>query len=460
MALNHAPRCWLAALLVALLSSRAEAGPGDHIRSGPLVITPSVSVGGTYHSNVYLSDGSADSPEVGAPALLVQPRIKLSLPKKDLELDWEFGYHLKKFIETAPNDVYNVQNLDRYNEVDSTLDFIALQRSVLGVRFGDVFSISNYPAELATSDTDANVIVTSNDASGGLVIRPGSALDIDVLGLLGVDNYNLPGVLQENTTSFNFNGRASYGPMLNANWRFLPKTTFISENSLIWDRWQHNLIAAIGPQTAGADYGNYIGKPNAIAWRTLWGLKGQFTNKISAQVEAGFGEAFYDEQSVLEEAGSLSENSAEVDLSQGTENFDQDLTSFKDGFLVNLQVAYVPAKSQTVTLGYRKDFQDAVFTNYVAYNYVFARYGGTFAKHFGAGAELGLRYDGYHGEVHRTDLNTAVKAELGYKFTSYLDARLSGGWTQRSCADKGCDGIFYATQYDDFWGELGLTAQY
>ena len=424
------------------------------------MFTPSVSIAANYHSNVYLADGSSGAPEVGAPALIVQPRLALALPKDDLQLDWEFGYHLKKFIEAAPDDPYQVQNLDRFNEMDSSFDLVALKRSFLGVRLADVFSISNYPAELATSDADANVIVTSNDARGGVVLRPGSALDVELVGQFGLDNYNVPGVLQENSTTFNYNDRRSYGPMLNAKWRFLPKTTLISENSLIWADWQNNLIPAIGPETEGADYGNYIGKPDALAWRTLWGVKGQFTSKIAAQIEVGFGQAYYDEQTVLEQAGSISGNSAEIDLSLVGENFDRDLTSFKDGFLANVQVAYAPAKSQTVTFGYRKDFQDAVFTNYVAYNYLFLRYAGTFAKRVGVGAEVGTRYDGYHGEVHRTDLNTTVKGELGYAFTNLLGTRLSAGWTQRSCGDKDCGAVFYATQYDDLWGELALTATY
>ncbi len=449
------------ALFVLLLASPvAQAGAGDHIHSGQLVITPSVTFGTTYHSNIYLSDGSADSPTVGAPAILVEPQVKLTLPKKDLQLDWELGYHLKKFLDLAPGDPYNVQNLDRFNEVDSTLGFVGFKRSAVGMMFGDVFSISNYPAELATSDSDANVIVTSNDAQGGVVLRPGSALDIDVLGQVGIDNYNIPGVLQENATTFNYNNRASYGPILNANWRFLPKTTMVSDNSVLWNNWKDNLIASIGPQTAGADYGNYIGKPDSIAWRTLWGIKGQFTQKIGAEIELGYGEAYYDEQTVLDQAGSIASDSAELDLNTGQESFDKDLKGLKDGSLVNVQLAYAPAKTQTVTLGYKKDFQDAVFTNYVAYNYVFARYGGTYFKHMGVGAELGLRYDAYHGEVHRTDRNLSAKAEVGYKFTSFLDASLSGGWAQRSCAVSGCEGVFYATQYDDFWSELSVTATY
>ena len=191
--------------VLSLVSSSAIAGPGDHIHLGDVVLTPSVEVGSTYHSNIYLSDGSEGAPEVAAPAVQVQPRLRLSLPKKDFQLDWELGYHLKTFIDFKPDDPYNVSNLDRFNEVDSTLDIVALQRSFLGFKLGDVFSVTNYPAELGTSQYSANVVVTSNDVRGGFVVRPGSALDVDLLGQLGIDNYNIPGALQEDSTDFTFN---------------------------------------------------------------------------------------------------------------------------------------------------------------------------------------------------------------------------------------------------------------
>src|SRR5262249_38494366 len=148
-------------------------------------------------------------------------------------------------------------------------------------------------------------------------------------------------------------------------------------------------------------------------------------------------------------AGFLASDSAELNLDTSEETFSKDLTSFKDGFLVNFQLAYAPSKNHTITLGYRKDFQDAVFTNYVAYNYGFARYSGLFFNHLGLGGEFDVRSDAYHGEVHRDDLDLSVKGQLAYKFTSYLDAAVSGGWNERACGDKDCDGIFYATEYDD-----------
>lgn len=446
--------------MVALASSDAVARPGDHIRAGDVVLTPSVDVGANVHSNIYLADGSDNSPAIAAPAVLVQPRLKLVLSRKDFEFDWEVGYHLKKFIDTQPDDAFRVTNLDRYNEVDSTLDLVALQRSFIGLKLGDVFSVSNYPAELATSQNNANVIVTSNDLKGGFTVRPGSALDIDLLGQFGVDNYNIPGALQEDSTDFTFNNRASYGPMLNANWRFLPKTTIISDNSVVWYKWKDNLIPALGPEVEAASYGNYIGKPDGMAWRSQWGVKGQFTQKLSAQAEVGFGQAYYDEATVIEQAGSLSGNSAELDTSLGGETFSRDLTAFSEGFLVNAQLAYAPIRNHTVTLGYRKDFQDAVFTNYVVYNYGFLRYNGLYASRLGVGGEFGLRLDSYHGEVYRNDLNLTARLDLGFKFTEYLNARLSGGWAQRSCGDANCAGTFYASQYDDFYGEFGVNVAY
>lgn len=68
----------------------------------------------------------------------------------------------------------------------------------------------------------------------------------------------------------------------------------------------------------------------------------------------------------------------------GSDTFADD-TTIGDGILVNLQVSYAPLRGQTLTAGYRKDFQDAVFTNYVAYNFVFFRYEGTFQNRLGLG---------------------------------------------------------------------------
>jgi hypothetical protein len=219
-------------------------------------------------------------------------------------------------------------------------------------------------------------------------------------------------------------------------------------------------VSAIGPEADGVDYGTYIGKPDALAWRTMWGVRGQFTPKLAAGVELGYGQMYYDEAGVIEAGQSLGGSSQEIEVI-GEENFARDLTSFSEGLLVNAQLAYSPIRNHKVTFGYRKDFQDAFFTNYVAYNYLFLRYEGIAVQRLGVTGEVTYRIDAFHGEISRDDQNVAVKLGGAWNFNDALSAGLSAGWTERACVDPECEnGVFYATQYDNFWGLVGATFTY
>ncbi len=445
---------------VALLawSGAAMAAPGDHVRVGDATITPSVMTGLEYHTNVYLEDGYRD-PVVGAPSWVLSPRIKIDLDRPDWKFEAGGGYALKVFIDVAPKDGINVPNLNQYTNFDANIGLNVLTRSLVGLRLEDRLEVKNSPAETQTAEGNANIVTTSNDTTGGIVVRPGSALEIGVLGRLGVDNYNVPYALLEGTTDPNLNNRLNYGPVLDARWRFLPKTSLTSLSSVTWNRWDTHLVSALGP-VSGVDYGEFLGKPDSVIWKSLWGVRGQVTPKIAIQLAAGYGQAYYDEQSVLDEAGSLDPSSTELDL-VGTENFGTDLTSASQGLLANAQVSWAPVAGQNLIVGYQKDFQDAFFTNYVLYNYGFFRYEGTFATRFGVSGELTYRLDGFHGEVARHDSNVTAKAAVSYVLTDYLTTALAGGWVERACADAACQGDqFYYSQYDDFWVQLGMTFTY
>lgn len=440
------------------LAPHVRAEPGDHVRIGDATLTPSVMTGVEYHSNVYLEDGYRDA-VTGAPAWLLNPRAKVDLDRPDWKFELGAGYTLKLFFDTAPKDGINVPNLNQYSNFDANLGLNALTRSLVGVRLDDRFEVKNSPTETQTAEGNANIVTTSNDTNAGVVVRPGSALEIGVLGRLGVDNYNVPYALLEDGTNPNLNNRVTYGPVIDAKWRFLPKTSLTSLSSVTWNRWNDHLVSALGPDS-GVSYGEFLGKPDSVIWKTLWGVRGQVTPKVAIQLQAGYGQGYYDEQSVLDEASSIPSSSSELDLI-GEENFATDLTGFSQGLLVNAQVSWAPVAGHNFILGYQKDFQDAFFTNYVLYNYGLFRYEGTFAKRLGATAEFTYRLDGFHGEVARHDSNVTAKVTAAYKITDYLSTGLAGGWTERACADASCqDDQFYFTQYDDFWGQLGITFTY
>lgn len=443
-------------------SVAAMAAPGDHIRAGDAVITPSVATGLEYHSNLYLTDDkSSQSASQGGAAWRLSPRLALELEGSDLQVNMGAGWGLRRVFDVQDDDAINKSNLSYYNEVDATLGVAALNRNVLGLRLDDRFEIQNSPAELSTAEGNANVVHTSNDLNGGVSIRPGSALEVGVLGNFGLDRYNLPAAMVESQSlDPNLNNRTNYGPVLQAKWRFLPKTTMTLNTSLNWLRWEKNLVGAIGPETESPTYGAYIGKPDAFSWRAALGVKGQFTNRLALAADLGYGQMLYDEQSVIDSAGSVPSTSSEL-LQVGEETFARDLTSFTEGLTANAQVAYAPAKGHVTTFGYKKDFQDAFFTNYVVYNYLFLRYEGLFASRFGVTSELTYRIDAYHGEVARDDQTVRVKLNGAYRFNDYLSASVGGGWVERACLDSTCEGgVFYSTQYDDFYGSGQVTFTY
>lgn len=435
----------------------AVAAPGDHVRLGNAVLTPSAMTGFEYHSNIYLADGR-EQEEVGALAWVLKPELELKLENEKVQFDFGAGWGLKKFIDFAPRDAFNVQNADRFTDFNASLGINALTQSVIGLRLDDKFEIQNTPGELPTAEVSSNIVHVSNDTNGGIVIRPGSALEIGVLGNVGLDRYTLPEDLVE--TKANINNRVSYGPALNGSWKFLPKTSLVGSASVNWTKWENNLITAIGPEADGVDYGQYLGKPDALAWRTMWGVRGQLTQKLAAGAELGYGQMYYDEQTVLDAAGSLPGSSAEIDTI-GEDTFARDLTSFSEGFLVNAQIAYAPVRNHKFTFGYRKDFQDAFFTNYVAFNYLFLRYEGLALEKLGLTGEVTYRIDAFHGEIARDDQNIGVKLGGAWQFADYLSAGLAVGWNERACLDRECEnGVFYPTQYDDFWGQAGVTFTY
>ncbi len=440
-------------VLVAFSVRPALAGPGDHVHIGDALITPSIGTGFEYHTNAYLADGGQGQPEIPAAAWTLRPRVSVNFKGRQVLWDLGAGYQLKKFIDLDPNDFATTDNLDQYNAVDASTSLTLFPSGIAGFKLEDNFVVVPTPVELQSNPGagTANITHTSNDLRGGIQVRPGSAIDVNVFGTLGVDAYDVPLVLQaDKSGDVGYNNRLGYGPLVSAAWRFLPKTSLNGMFSYNWVQWDKNLVNAIGAEIEGSNVGLFLGKPDSIVWRTQWGLRGQFTEKLAAEVLLGYGQMVYDESTVPASGDP-----------QGEEGYDQDLTLFSEGFLVNAQLGYAPIKGQSITAGYRKDFQDAVFTNYVLYNYLYLRYEGLYFSRLGLGAEAGYRVDAYHGEIVRNDQNLVLKGNSSYRITDFLSTNLSVTWNRRACLEVDChNDNFYSTQYDDVVLFGGATFTY
>jgi hypothetical protein len=111
---------------------------------------------------------------------------------------------------------------------------------------------------------------------------------------------------------------------------------------------------------------------------------------------------------------------------------------------------------QSLTLGYRKAFQDVYFSNFVDFHNVFLRYEGLFADKVGTKASVGYRYEQYVGEVSRDDHLINLGLDMSYRATKFLDVGGGVKWQQRGSAD----GDHSDVEYDDLTISLGLTATY
>ncbi len=439
-------------------SGVVQAGTGTEAR---------VQTGVEYHSNAFLSDGTINEIEPGL-SVLLKPQLGYARDEGAHAFNVRGSWSLRKYLDVRPDNAFITTNLDRWRDMDVDGNFDLRRESAVGFRANDHFEVISTPAELATAEegTNANIRLTSNDLRGGLVFRPsseGSALEAALLGNYGLDRYDVPDVLAASSNA-NINNRTNYGPVLDVRWRFLPRTSLVGRASVNWLDWENNLVSAVGADVAapGTPYGSFIGKPDASKWHVGGGLRGQVTDRLAAVVELGFGQMTYDETSVATALGAATEELALV----GDENYARDLETLGEGITTNLMVKYALGSlgdqrpRHTVGLSYKKDFQDAFFTNYNAFNNFSAQYTGNFGEAIVVDLEGTFRLDGYHGEIARTDAVFRVRSGLSWQPSkdSPLGVALGAGWNERACADAECEGGgYYGVQYDDFYGTFGVS---
>jgi hypothetical protein len=172
------------------------------------------------------------------------------------------------------------------------------------------------------------------------------------------------------------------------------------------------------------------------------GLRGRLSEKVVVGLVGGYGQMDYDESSV----GGGSEDAS----------YAQDLTGFPEGVIGVFEIGWEPSTRHSLTMGYRKAFQDVYFTNYVGFHNAFIRYEGTFADRVGLSLNSGYRFENYVGEISREDHLLNAGIDVAYKATPFLDVGLGGGWTQRASAD----GNNAEIEYDDTVIRAGLTLTY
>lgn len=455
----------LAALATFGWAGSAVAGPGDHIGNDQVQLIPSIGVWAGWRSNLYLQEGEAAGgvPTVAGSFTEFRPGIALKVDTQDFDLKADFTYQPRLYLNEE------AQNLNRFTFFDVGGRADLLPQSVVGFMVKDRFSLNGRETEAESADW-AYLTVLNNDLRAAFVVRPGSSLSLDLGGTVQTTDFQTDAGTNPSIVTGSgalglatLNQKISYGPYAALEYKFLPKTALLLNYSQSWFSWGNNFLYARGdglqPSEANG-FDAYLGIPDGQDLRVSGGLRGRFTDKLLLGLELGVVRMIYDEQSVVDDAADTTGIDVSVDADPASQGFDKDLNA---GLMANVELGYEPAKGNRITLGYRRDFADIYFTNYLSFHLYQLRYEGLIADRVVPAVLVSVRQETYEGEIARKDNFLRIRGDVGYRFTDYLELSAGVWWAQRASvdpADSLYDAANAAIEYDDVNVHTSLTFTY
>jgi len=421
----------LTGLVAATLGPAALADPGDNIKIGPsTTLAPRLEFGLLARTNLT----QVPNDPIGGVSMTVAPGGRLVHDTPDTYVALDGSYRVVKFFTRR------LSGLDQFNDFDVQFDASLARTRPVG------FVVSNRAALVNNNATDrlGNTPFhtrTRNDLSAGVQVRPGASLQLDLRGKYEWDSIRVPfGAVGSDTRGLN--QRNGYGGRWDIEYRFYPRTSFVVEGDLTRFDWQRNVLER------GAT-GNVFAMPDSTHFRLLTGIRGRFTDRVVAVAQLGYGLANYSVDSVTQ----VCSGRADCTPSVGNQ-FDASLSGLQRLLVVG-QIGYEFAPGREITIGYRKDFDDVFFTNFMAYHMVHAGARSTLGERFVVDGRVVLRQEDYRGALPaRSDL--FVNAEGGGELLlqDWLRLRLAAGYISRNVPTNP------AISFNDYRGRLLMIVTY
>ena len=242
-----------------------------------------------------------------------------------------------------------------------------------------------------------------------------------------------------------YNARTTFGPEAKIDWAFFDRSSLVLEGGYEFTRWRENLVIA---GDAAGELGAFVGVHDSTAYRIRAGLVGRLSRSLSAVVVIGYGDTTFDEASVF--ASANNDGTAETD--PGADGLAVDLSGL-DSLLVDTQLKLEYGVGQSLVGGYRRDFQSSFFTNFVSYDYAYARANNRLGNAIGTSLEFGIRFEDFQGEVMRKDVRMLARGDVTYFARDCLEVGANVTWNQRASDDV-------EVEYDDLMVQLGAKLVY
>jgi len=420
-----------------LVPGTALADPGEHIHLGAAEITPSVQLATEISTNAYLEPGTTgNEPDLGV-ALRLHPELDAKISNDDLDFQLAAGWSPRYYMTSG------MKNLNRFSDFNLLLGVDSGKNALIGFKGTEDLRNRARATDVGDNDNpDANTPADStihrlyNKSIAQISVHPGGALSVDAGGHFIYDRYTFPSsaiVGGEDDSNY----KVSYGPDLDLQWNFFPKTAVVLDGYLDIYDWS--------PNTRVDSDGSTTGLPDGNQWRLTAGIKGRVTDTLLLSLMAGYGQ-------LVPNLDSVTAESASVD----TAALAQSLKGFPGGLIGIAEISYQPSANHTLTLGARREFTDVYFTNFVEYGSFSGRYQGRYFDRLKTLAELTFRMENYVGEVTRNDNYLRGRLDLAWQLTPYLDLGAGAIYSKRA----NVDGTAPNVEYSDVSVLIGATLLY
>ena len=390
-------------LLGAGFGAPALAGPGDHIQLGALEVVPSVALGLEHRTNVFRRENSARA----ASAVLLRPGLLAALNNDQVKFNLAGDWQMRKYIQAY------ARPLDRLNDFNISSGLSLFPERVIGLELTESAALRNNTVDSGDAE-DPFATQLRNSFGGRIPVRPGPALTIAPGIAHTYDDFRLPQGARLGNPDREYNSRVTLTPSVSMQWKFFPRTAAVLLVQQDSYSWAENEVERL-QQQAGSQI---VAIPNSSHVKFRTGLRGQVTERVSANLEIGYGAANY-------RADGLGGSG---DIAAGVSGL--------EGLIAYLSAKYSFTSSQSLELSYRKDFTDSFFTNYMTYSEVGATHLGQFGERLSTKLKVSNRTEAYNGAVLRTDNFLQVQADGTVRFQDWASTTFGVWYSNRNSTDS------------------------
>lgn len=371
---------------VACLAPRAEAGPGDGIRLGEVVIHPSVQTELAWQSNVHRLEEPLDRQHPDDWWLRIAPQIRAEKSGGRARFALHALYDWRKYA-------YNTE-LDSFDDFEVGGALSVNEDRQLALAVENRTRAQSQPAEFELFGNHRRL---SNAARVTTVYKPGSALEVKPGVFWNYDKFSSTG-----ETDVTFAEKHTTGAIVDARWAFLSRTVLALTGE--GGRVNYTESVPLAPP-AGRDVNT-----GSNWWHAEAGVVGQVRPKVNLALKVGYGQAVYRRGESL-----------------------RDLR----GVTALAKVEWIPRATNHVMLAYDRSFRDVFFTNFRVSDRISAGYrhlirGSWLAEASGAGA-----WQQYSEPFERRDFVARGDLAIRRVLREWADVGLAYGGERRWSNEPG-----------------------